>query len=1287
MNLTSRIRASLASLLLALGTAVVSPAAQALDIAETPLFLTVSVAPNVIITLDDSGSMARAYTPDLCGGTGYSCDKLDDNRWTKAGRANPIYYNPAITYEAPLQADGTPLTTSFNAAYRNGFDSDWGSPVDLATGYRPTAFFDFPSGGPSESYMEHYAGETALVKADTPTHTDTGTTTNVNAPTFVITDFENYDGSVSGSNPGTNLISVKVNGTTASRVGNFSGSCTSSNDPANNNQYKTLISGSTLTLCFRNSDSMKNKSVEVIHKKSGGVASTTPAGRNDPTTAYYYVFDSSNTNCDGSNEDNDCYDPVIVSATSGPGGTDERQNFANWYSFYRTRNLATMASASLAFYTFDPRTRIAWQALNSCRGSSTSLVTTDCEGWETTTTNFSNAIKPFTGTHKENFYKWLFRQKTNDSTPLKAATMRAGGYFSTEGENSPYDDDLDTSGSVGGGAGQLSCRKNFHILMTDGVWNESTTVSSTVGEADNDLDDPYQGVTSSTLADVAYHYWANDLVSTLDNNLTPYIPAAGATPEIEYANPRNDPATHQHMVNFTVGLGLGSFLTATGLTWEGDTYSGSYLDISGGDLDWPVPANNTNTNVSDLWHAAINSRGQFFSADDPQALVDAFRNVRDAIEDAEPSAAALAANSTSIEGGAYVYQATFTSRDWSGNLKAFFVDSFGNVSASSTWESADKLPAAASRYIFTFNGSTGTSFDWGNLTPAQQALLNTDITGATDALGEARLAWLRGVQTQEESAGGPFRNRTALLGDIINSDPAYAHQDDFGHASMSVSEASSYASYVSSKSTRPPVVFVGANDGMLHAFKADNECTEEVLGDADTDSKCLAVDDSAGTELFAFVPNAVYPNLSKLTSPDYAHKYYVDAGPTVGDAYIAGDWKTVLVGGLGGGGQSVYALDVSAPSAPSASMVMWEYTDADLGLTYSKPQIVRLNDDSWAAVFGNGFNSSTGQAYFYVIDIGTGALIKKIAVGPGILANGLSTPALVDTTGDKVVDYAYVGDLQGNLWKIDLSSSNTADWDVAYSGTALFTARNASGEVQPIHAQPVVGPDSDESTSTGAMVYFGTGQYLQSDDVTDGTVQSFYGIWDKGAAITTTNRSELQQQSIEDTLSAFGEELRQTSNASVDWTVKLGWYMDFSTASGERIVSQALLRHDRVIFLTLIPSTSVCEPGGESWLMELDALTGSRTLVSSFDFSGEDGSSDGSFDGSDLLASGATASGIKTSVGISRTATWFTGKNGKDLKVLTGTTGGIQSIDNKGGESDDDPTDGTFRRTYWLQIQ
>jgi type IV pilus assembly protein PilY1 len=213
------------------------------------------------------------------------------------------------------------------------------------------------------------------------------------------------------------------------------------------------------------------------------------------------------------------------------------------------------------------------------------------------------------------------------------------------------------------------------------------------------------------------------------------------------------------------------------------------------------------------------------------------------------------------------------------------------------------------------------------------------------------------------------------------------------------------------------------------------------------------------------------------------------------------------------------------------------------------------------------------------------------------------------------------------------------------------------------------------------LVYFGTGQYLQSGDIgtaSGNQVQSFYAVWDKGGAVTTIDRDQLQAQTIDSKTTEFGMEVRETSKNPVAWDTQFGWYMDLDQAVGERVVSQALLRYGRVIFLTVIPSTDTCDAGGVSWLMEVDAMQGGQTDVSSFDFN-----NDGLFDDADKLASGETASGVKTTVGITKPPAWFTGEDGKDFKVMTGTSGNLQSLGNKGGVA----TPGTLRRTYWQQIQ
>jgi type IV pilus assembly protein PilY1 len=386
---------------------------------------------------------------------------------------------------------------------------------------------------------------------------------------------------------------------------------------------------------------------------------------------------------------------------------------------------------------------------------------------------------------------------------------------------------------------------------------------------------------------------------------------------------------------------------------------------------------------------------------------------------------------------------------------------------------------------------------------------------------------------------------------------------------------------------------------------------------------------------------------------------------------------------------------------------MWEYPKsatlpaeiANLGLTYSQPQIARLHNGQWAAVFGNGYNSSTGTASLYIVNLQTGNLIKQIDTlsGPN---NGMSTPKLYDSNNDKIVDYVYAGDLQGHMWKFDLTDANPANWKVAFSGQPLFTARNAAGQVQPITSQPQV-----NGYLSGALVYFGTGQYLQYADVKNQQEQSFYAIWDNGTAVATTDRSQLQQQSInlqvvktyvvddkgtpstaDDITATYS--LRGTTSNTVDYATKRGWYMDLvppSGPAGERVISTPLLKYGRVIFVTLIPDANdPCKPGGDSWLMELDAISGAAPSSSVFDFN-----NDGKFDNNDNLA-GGSAAGVKSTVGITKTPIWLDKDASTGFKEMSGSSGDIMSLKNKGGPPPGPgpgPGAGTFKRIYWMQIQ
>jgi len=713
------------------------------------------------------------------------------------------------------------------------------------------------------------------------------------------------------------------------------------------------------------------------------------------------------------------------------------------------------------------------------------------------------------------------------------------------------------------------------------------------------------------------------------------------------------------------------------MLWLAGKYGG-FVDTNGnGKPDLASEWDNDSDGVPD----------NYVFASQPQKLVDGLNKAFSNIENKTASSAALAANSTSKTVDTILYQAKFDTAEWTGHLYAMLVDDNGKP-ITTYWDAADKMPLPASRNILTYNGASGQTFTTcssPNLNAAEKLALDTDSSGTVDSACTNRLNWIRG-----QSVAG-MRSRTSILGDIINSDPAYDDKSkNFGYKDLPTSEPeqAGYEGFVAGK-THKPMVYVGANDGMLHGFRAD---TGDLV--------------NSGRELLAYVPAGVYNNLSQLTSSYYQHRYYVDGAPVVEDAYVSGTWKTVLVSGLGGGGKSVFALDVTNPESFTAANVMWEYPKsatlpaeiANLGLTYSQPQIARLHNGQWAAVFGNGYNSSTGAASLYIVNLQTGNLIKQIDTlsGPN---NGMSTPKLYDSNGDKIVDYVYAGDLQGHMWKFDLNDTNPANWKVAFSGQPLFTARNAAGQVQPITAQPQV-----TAHLSGALVYFGTGQYLQYADVKNQQVQSFYSIWDNGTAVATTDRSQLLARTIvsqstggttlvtqsDGSTATVKLDTRVTSNtpAAVDYTGgQRGWYLDLvppSGPAGERVISTPLLKYGRVIFVTLVPDANdPCKPGGDSWLMELDAISGAAPSSSVFDFN-----NDNKFDSYDNVP-GGSASGVKSSVGITKTPIWLDSSDpGIGFKEMSGSSGDIMSLKNKGGGTP--PLGGgvsTFKRIYWMQIQ
>ncbi len=676
--------------------------------------------------------------------------------------------------------------------------------------------------------------------------------------------------------------------------------------------------------------------------------------------------------------------------------------------------------------------------------------------------------------------------------------------------------------------------------------------------------------------------------------------------------------------------------------------------------------------------AMAGSNGQnstYFAANNATTLSGDLHQIIGMIQAQALSTSSAAVNSTALRTDSVAYQARFTPNtkpygDWTGDLLAFSISSVGTVNTSPSaalWSAQAKLDSRnwdTGKVIVTWDPKTGKGipFRWKNLSAAQKADL---MTSSRDTLGPARLDYLRGDTSREERNGGPFRNRSHILGDIVDSAPIWV-----GPPSAPYPDAS-YQGFKTAEASRAPVVYVGANDGMLHAFDA-----------------------ATGEQRFAFVPNAVFPNLMALTNPAYnhGHLFYVDGSPAAGDVRFSdGSWHTLLAGGLNNGGNSVYALDVTdlsawATESGAAQHVLWEFTNPDLGQTYGQPQIARIpwgasGGTRFVVIFGSGYNNADQTPYLFVVDAQTGTLIQRIDLCSGQPAsvcdpsrdNGTSGSSLVYPGTDGVAQYGYAGDLQGNLWKIDLSSGNPSTWTVS----RLFKATDASGVTQPITTQPVVSRQPLYPAKSGYMVYFGTGRLLGQADLSDTQVQTFYGIWDDNEP-GAVQKSKLVQQTVTTvhlgTATPSGiTSVRIVSQKPIDWNHDQGWYINLP-ATGERSVTEPRLVDGRLIFTTYAPDPGSCSGGGRSWLMVLDSTNGGGLTRPQLDING-----DHRITSADRV-NGKAPSGISLGRRFATSPTVVSTHQGNigDVKLISESSGDIQSIS--------DAKNGLQGRWSWRQL-
>jgi type IV pilus assembly protein PilY1 len=1160
-----------------------APQPHTTDLSTTPPDVTVTVAPNIAVTFDDSGSMGSTNLPDTLDGK-YT------NQYYYSANTNSQYYNPSIVYTPPLKSDG--VTRFPNACYS-------GSASNCSSG----------SGAWRDGIC---ANTTGVVVNSSGSLSTTSCTSIVDLSKKFTTSFANATSSgIQAYQAGANNIPTN---TTCNGV----------------NGCKSLMS------------------------QDGG---------------FYYTCPTvlSNSNCV----------LHLMSADTDAG----RQNFANWYSYYRTRNLMTRSAISNVFATLGGTIRVVFQNLNNSnyvlKGG---------------TTKFDAFVDSSPGTGpRTNFYNWLYAVSASGGTPTRVAIDKAGKVFmfggavttttTTNGKKTTTTTPVVTNdtnpywepniGPASAGM-ELTCRLNYSLLVTDGYWNggdpgvKTPTVQNSItlpdgraftnGDANARIFWNVPSTTYSTLSDIAFYYWATNLrpdflnaaltgpkldvapsyTDFTDNNGTSVAwNGTDAVPGQIYFNPANDSASWPHLVQYMITLGINGSLT----------YPGDLAALRNGGKAWPTPFGSGNgdlTDIDDTWHAAVNSRGQYFSARDPQALSTALTQLLNRIISRTASSVAGALSTAVLGNGAVTYTTGYNSATWSGSLLAQSVDALGNIGAT-LWSAGDLLSTRAgagdSRIILTSTGTganKGAAFRW---TAAQAALTAIDPTFDTGSTGSDRLAYLRGTRTKE---GTDFRSRSSILGAIINSQavyvayPASGYRDSFpaspsGTAAPEMAVdgtgklANSYEQFVADHLKRAPTLYVGANDGMLHAFDATTSAT---------DPTTIDVPKLPGAERWAYVPYSVYKSLNALTpKANFSFVPTVDGTPVTRDVFFSSGtpgWHTILVAGLRYGGRGVYALDITdasaSESAPS-SKVLWEFNNtstdsggavigANLGYTFGKPNIGRLADGKWVVLVPGGYfpTGSTDpaaaltniQSSLFVLDAQTGALLRELKTptsAPGVTGQvvsfGLTSPVIGDYDNDQIDDVAFAGDLEGNMWRFDLKAEDPADWT-----TTLLYSPTTPG-VQPITVMPRLFADP---TSSFFMVVFGTGKYLGSTDNTipnNPPVQAVYGIRDRGPGSNSpvVGTGSLVQQTMAESDNIRG--LTTLPVPAVDSTGKItinGWFFNLflgtagaQTNQGERVVVDptALFDSGRAIITTLLPgNTDPCNPQRNGAVMVIDAATG-----------------------------------------------------------------------------------------------
>jgi type IV pilus assembly protein PilY1 len=901
---------------------------------------------------------------------------------------------------------------------------------------------------------------------------------------------------------------------------------------------------------------------------------------------------------------------------------EEATNFGNWYSYYRTRMLSMKTAAGTAFSGIGDNFRVGFVTIgnhSSGDGSGSFL-----------------AVDDFGTTQKTNWFSKLYAQTQPNATPLRHALSSVGRYFA--GKN-PYSfTSVDPM--------QYACQQNFALLTTDGYWNEDwdsgikQVNGTTMGNFDNvtaDVPRPYydgglggtcgvggnvSGASScGTLSDIAYHYYATDLRTTALATNPPSSTCKGsAVAGVQYDVCENlvkgggdDNVAWQHMTTYTLGLGVDGTLEFR------DDYktagTGDFEAIKSGTKNWPQAQNLHPTAVDDLWHAAVNGRGTYFSAKNPANLA---RDLRDALTgigaQVGSGAAAATSNLEPSDGDNYSYVASYTSAYWYGNLEARTI----NVVSGQTQEQAlwciedvaarpDKGTTACTgtlkskvndfsdtRKIYLFD-SSGTNklrdFTYDNLSLTEKTYFDPTtlpqygalaVTTKALATGTTLVNYLRGqwgYEDQSSNVDRIYRDRKATFGDPVGSQPIFVRRPVFYYSDPG------YAGFKTANVDRESTVFIGTNDGMLHAFNGDT-----------------------GQERWSYIPSVMLPNMKQLADANYGgdtHRYFVDGSPTVNDVCVADcngttpDWRTVMIVGYGGGGKGFTAIDVTNPDTPKG---MWEIsstTDSDMGYSFGNPIVTKRSDGTWVALLTSGYNNvGTGKGYLFVVDVASGTILKKISTGMGdtTTPSGLSKiESYIADANNNTTRHVYGGDLLGNVWRFTIDK----DFETA---VRVAVVEDSTGTPQPITTRPLI-TELDDADKTRYIIV-GTGKLVEQGDLLATDTQSMYAFVEKYDLTTEAvgncgdctlgARDQLTQESLVPGVpDAKGRPTRIAGSPSVEPPASRkvqGCFVDFPL-SGERVNVDMKLVRGVISAITNVPKSGACVAGGESYINFLDYKT------------------------------------------------------------------------------------------------